>query len=534
MTTIGEALIEQLEGLGIKVVFGIPGVHTVELYRGLARSGIRHVTARHEQGAGFMADGYARVKGQAGVAFVITGPGLTNILTPMAQARADSVPMLVISSVNQHDSLGLGLGNLHELPDQQGLAAKVAVWSMRIETDLDLKPALARAHDDFVDRRPGPIHLEIPTDVLGSSYRASHVDRQSERATCAKLDSDDVARAAKILSKAKAPLILAGGGARSAVGNLAKLAERLDAPVVLTVNARGLLHRHPLAVPASASLEAVRDLAREADAVLAIGTELGATDYDMYEDGGLPDLVNLVRVDICPDQLDRRAATLPLCGSVDSVLNALLPHLTGSGAGQGKGSERAAATRKAALNELSPNMRADLSMLEAIRDARPGSIIVGDSTQPIYAGNLYFDHDRSGGWFNAATGYGALGYAIPAAIGAALADPHASVICLIGDGGAQFTLTEMLTAVDENLPITFIIWNNRGYREIENAMTSAGVEVTGCDPTPPAFADVARAFSMPYHHCPNEAERVQQLLRSDVTQDGPVMIEVDATLDPHP
>ncbi len=122
-----------LEAHGVDTVFGIPGVHTVELYRGLARSKIRHVTPRHEQGAGFMADGYARVSGKPGVAFVITGPGLTNTITAMAQARADSVPMLVISGVNATATLGKGLGYLHELPDQRGMMEKVALFSHRID-----------------------------------------------------------------------------------------------------------------------------------------------------------------------------------------------------------------------------------------------------------------------------------------------------------------------------------------------------------------------------------------------------------------
>ena len=121
MTTVGEGLVKLLEARGVEIVFGIPGVHTIELYRGLAASSIRHVTPRHEQSAGFMADGYARATGKPGVAFVITGPGLTNAITAMAQARADSVPMLVISGVNRRETLGKGLGYLHELPDQLGL-----------------------------------------------------------------------------------------------------------------------------------------------------------------------------------------------------------------------------------------------------------------------------------------------------------------------------------------------------------------------------------------------------------------------------
>ena len=172
MTTVGEALVTLLERHGVDTVFGIPGVHTVELYRGLARSKIRHVTPRHEQGAGFMADGYARACGKPGVAFVITGPGLTNTITAMAQARADSVPMLVISGVNQTASLGKGLGYLHELPDQRGMMEKVALSSTRIEGPAELQATIERAFALFKASRPGPVHIEIPLDIMGMPAKA--------------------------------------------------------------------------------------------------------------------------------------------------------------------------------------------------------------------------------------------------------------------------------------------------------------------------------------------------------------------------
>ena len=529
MTTIGEALIEQLEARGVDVVFGIPGVHTIELYRGLAGSSIRHITPRHEQGAGFMADGYARVSGKPGVAFVITGPGLTNILTPMAQARADSVPMLVISSTNDLASLGLGLGDLHELPDQRGLAAKVAKRSIRIESSADLKPAFRQVYDGFAHLRPGPAQIEIPKDVLGMTYSPEQEAADPASPPHPGLDPDVIAQAADILSKAKAPLILAGGGGRAAEAELKEIATILNAPVVLTVNARGLLYQHPLAVPASPSLTAVRKLIQKADAIVAVGTELGATDYDMYEDGKSPDLNQLIRIDICKDQLHRHPATLRLQGDAALVLQDLCKALPLKTTPKDDGHVRAETTRTSAFGELSPEMHAQISMLNAIREAVPKSIIVGDSTQPIYAGNLYVDHDRPSGWFNAATGYGALGYAIPAAIGASFAAPDARIICLIGDGGAQFTLTDMLTAVDEQLPVTFIIWNNRGYLEIETSMRSAGVEVTGCDPTPPNFADVAKAFNMPYQHCAMRPDVLGKVLQDRVAETGPMLIEIDAT-----
>jgi len=154
VTTVGESLVMLLEAHGVDTVFGIPGMHTVELYRGLAGSRIRHVTPRHEQGAGFMADGWARVSGRPGVAFVITGPGLTNAITAMAQARADSVPMLVISGVNPVVTLGRGLGYLHELPDQRGLMEKVALGSFRSRRPRSFPGSSPRRSGSARDRGP--------------------------------------------------------------------------------------------------------------------------------------------------------------------------------------------------------------------------------------------------------------------------------------------------------------------------------------------------------------------------------------------
>ena len=523
MTTVGEALVKALEVRGVRVVFGIPGVHTVELYRGLAGSSIRHVTPRHEQGAGFMADGYARVSGQPGVAFVITGPGLTNTLTPMGQARADSVPMLVLSGVNQRDTLGKGLGHLHELPDQRGMTALVALSSERVEAPAALGPALDRAFAGFASGRPGPRHIEVPTDVMG----LQSVPAAPQALPAPTLPAPDlIADAAARLARASTPLILAGGGAKRAGEALRQLAEALDAPVVQTVNARGLMHGHPLTVPASPSLEPVRDLIRAADTVLAIGTEFGPTDYDMYGGGGLPWPKELIRVEIDPAQLARHPADLALQGHAEAILPALVALLPGRRTTGG--AARADAARAGAWAALDEPMRAQIAILNAVRDSLPGSIFVGDSTQAIYAGNLYYDHDRPGGWFNAATGFGALGFAIPAAIGAAFAAPEAPVVCLAGDGGAQFTLAELMTAVDERLPIVFLIWNNRAYGEIASSMEAAGVSVIGCHPTPPDFEAVARSCALPYRRAGMSPADVAEAIGELKPAAGPVMIEIDA------
>ncbi|MFY2824573.1 5-guanidino-2-oxopentanoate decarboxylase [Ruegeria sp. MALMAid1280] len=522
--TVGEALVAELRRRDVDCVFGIPGVHTVELYRGLANSGIRHVTPRHEQGAGFMADGYARASGKPGVAFVITGPGLTNTLTPMAQARADSVPMLVVSGVNTTASLGKGFGHLHELPDQLGLAQTVALMSEQISDASELDPVVDRIFHRLASGRPGPAHIEVPLDVAAAEYAAAP---SVPPAPVSLADPNLIQQAAVRLAEAQRVVILTGGGAKRVETGLRELAETLDAPIVQTVNARGLMHGHPLIVPASPSLNSVRELIEDADCVLALGTELGPTDFDMYATGQISAMSGLIRVDRCRDQLSRHKADLTIHDDVDMVIPALLAALPAAKKKSG-GAKRAALSRAAAWNEIGADYRLQVEVLNAIRDAVPAALIVGDSTQPIYAGNLYYDHDRAGGWFNAATGYGALGYGIPAAIGAAIADPTARVICIVGDGGAQFSLPEIMAAVDENLPVTFMIWNNHGYREIATSMQNVGVTVIGCDPSPPDFAATAKSFGIPFSSASFEPDAIAQVLRAATHIDGPSMIEVTA------
>ena len=165
--TCGEALMHLLKDYGVEAVFGIPGEHTLELYRGIESSGVRHVLTRHEQGAGFMADGYGRVTGHPGVCTLITGPGVTNCATPLAQAYADSIPMLLISSANRSESLGKGWGCLHELSDQSAVTAPLTAFSAMVRTPEDIPELIAQAFTVFHSRRPRPVHISIPIDLLG-------------------------------------------------------------------------------------------------------------------------------------------------------------------------------------------------------------------------------------------------------------------------------------------------------------------------------------------------------------------------------
>ena len=203
MPTCGENLVKLLEAYGVELIFGIPGVHTVELYRGLPATRIRHITPRHEQGAGFMADGYARVTGKPGVCFIVTGPGMTNISTAMGQAYGNSVPMLVISAVNAREQLGMQQGRLHELRSQQNLVAGVSAFSHTLLSPEQLPGILACAFAVFASERPRPVHIEIPLDVIVAEMDESAAKKWPLRQT--RSVEGDRARGSELSCVGKAP-----------------------------------------------------------------------------------------------------------------------------------------------------------------------------------------------------------------------------------------------------------------------------------------------------------------------------------------
>ncbi|WP_404942239.1 5-guanidino-2-oxopentanoate decarboxylase [Pseudomonas danubii] len=535
MATCGEVLVKLLEGYGVEQVFGIPGVHTVELYRGLARSPIQHVTPRHEQGAGFMADGYARTSGKPGVCFIITGPGMTNITTAMGQAYADSIPMLVISSVQTRSQLGGGRGKLHELPNQSALVSGVAAFSHTLMSADELPVVLARAFALFQAGRPRPVHIEIPLDVLVQD--ADHL-LASEPVTIARAGAapDAVARMSQLLATAKRPLILAGGGAIDAAAPLTRLAELLQAPVALTINAKGMLpSAHPLLIGSTQSLVATRALVAEADVVLAIGTELAETDYDVTFAGGFEIPGALLRIDIDADQTVRnyppKVALVADAGNAAQALLAELSRHTLSERSSDWGQARAAALRSELENLWDTPTRAQTLFLETVVQELPEIVLVGDSTQPVYSGNLTFNPEQPRRWFNSSTGYGTLGYALPAAIGAWLGGASQSsqrrpVACLIGDGGLQFTLAELACAVEARTPIIVLLWNNQGYEEIKKYMVNRAIEPVGVDIYTPDFIAVAKGLGCAAERI-DSVEQLRAALRMAVDRQGPTLIEVD-------
>ena len=216
MLTVGEALVDLLEQYGVDTVFGIPGTHSIELYRGLENSTIRHILPRHEQGGGFMADGYARATGKPGVCFVITGPGVTNIATPMGEAYMDSIPMLVISPVNNPDPSKYNRGRLHEITDQAAVTEPITAFSATVNHADQIPELIARAFTIFTSGQPRPVHISIPLEIM-----PQQIDQPWQAVSLPKppqASKQQLQQAAAMITQAESPLIIAGGGCRFCCG----------------------------------------------------------------------------------------------------------------------------------------------------------------------------------------------------------------------------------------------------------------------------------------------------------------------------
>ncbi|HCU95463.1 MAG TPA: acetolactate synthase [Actinobacteria bacterium] len=520
--TGGQAVVDTLIAHGVDTVFGIPGTHSLPLYAALARCPIRHVTPRSEQGGGYAADGYARSSGRPGVCIVTSGPGLTNIATPVGQAYSDSIPLLVISPGMPAEIEGGDRGYLHEMKSQVGMMNGIASWSHRTRTHQDAVNAIDRAFREFATSRPRPVHIEIPLDMLAEP---GWVDTHKPYPGRVPAPLPDRLQAvADVLRHAESPALVFGGGARRAARQARKLAERLGAGVVTTVNGKGVLSEdHPLSLGASIRLQAAQAYLESADVLVAVGTELG--DSDLWG-ACLRPRGTVVRLDIDYSQLQKNVpAQLTLLGDAAGTLTALLEHLPGADSSHG--------SRKALLHavrgEIQCEAKADgaewielLSVLE--HSLSKDAIVTGDSAMVCYYGFAHFYPQQHPSSFLYPTGFATLGFSLPAAIGAKIAEPTRQVVALSGDGGLLFTVGEIATAVEQRLGIPIIIVNNQGYGEIRRQMVQAGMPRIGVDLANPDFADLARAFGS--HGVSTELDGLEDALGNALDRDLPTIIEL--------
>jgi 5-guanidino-2-oxopentanoate decarboxylase len=509
----GEALVGLLEAYGVDMIFGIPGVHNVEMYRALPRSGIRHVLVRHEQGAGFMADGYARATGKPGVCFTITGPGLTNILTPLGQAWSDSSNVLVISSALDIKDAAQGRGRLHEMIDQRGAAAAVTSLHMRAYTPKDVRDAVTRAFANFASQRPRPAYIEIPLDLLKEPAGEGWVARGLPAIPSPSKAQID--KAVAKLNDAKKPLIILGGGALHAGGPAIAIAEKLKAPVITTTAGKGAVPAdHPLCLGYVMGRDGVWDMFAKSDAILCAGSELSETDF--WNDSMVIEK-NLIRIDIDPSAIARpHAAEIAILGDAREALEAIAGGIT-----ERAGDERASFD----LGEPDA-LRAMLGqVLQVIREELPPeTVICSDMTQIAYAANEVFPVSVPRTWLHP-VGFGTLGFALPAGIGAKFGVGERPVAVLIGDYGLQYTINELGTAAEHRLPIVILMWNNDALGQIRDDMVMKGIQPNAVTLRNPDFQALARAYGVKAEK-PGTLRSLAEAIRRALMADGPTLIEM--------
>ncbi len=520
----GHAAVALLETYGVDTVFGIPGVHTLDLYRGLADRKMRHIGVRHEQGAGFMADGYARASGKPGVACLITGPGLMNAATPIGQAFSDSVPVLVICSVNANADLGKGRGRLHEITDQRASIAPLTGFARTVKNAAELPGAVADAFKLFETGRPRPVVLEFPLDMLATTADIGQPKRlKAERP---KAKAEDIAAAATLIDNAKNPILIVGGGTVDYAAEVKAFVEKSGVLCVTTTAGKGVLpDSHPQSMGSTLVLPPMQKLLTDADLVIAVGTEMAETDswVDMLTLNG-----KLIRVDLDAATIARDyTPTIGIQADAGPTLAALTSAIKG---GRKADLDTAATIRKASRTNLTPLQQKHVKVLDALRAALPqDAIIVTDMTQIAYTANFTFPCEQPRCWFHPC-GFGTLGYALPAAIGAKIACPDRPVIAVAGDGGFMFTVQDLGTAVEQSLPIPILVWNNDAFGQIAKDMVELDIPELGVKPKNPDYQALAKSFHARAVR-PGSLAEMQEAIKAAFKADGPTLIEVHERAD---
>ena len=519
--TVGVRLVELLEEHGVDTVFGIPGIHTLELYRGLARSGIRHVSARHEQGAAFMADGYARASGRPGVCFLIAGPGVTNALTPLAQAARDATPILAVSTHANSDGCRRP-GSLHALPDQRRLIESAGIRSVVVRDPGELPLLVADAFPERSARPARPLHIALAPELLAEPCPRLEAVGGTAIVPPAP-DDEEIRAAAELLRRAERPLVILGGGGTGAAAGVLELAERLGAPIVLTGAAKGAVPpRHPLSLGTTIGLASVLELIRDADVVLAVASQLSEVEA-LPAAGAIELSGSLVRIDVDPQALASRPCAVALLGEASACVQALIGHCNSSSLGCDQAGRLAAVRQAIGVALDATGLTSWLNALQSAVDR--GCTFALDSTELAYAAHRTLEMDATMRWF-APYAYGTLGCALPMAIGARAGSGRPSV-ALAGDGGVLFTAPELATAVLERLPVILVVWNNSEYREIRVGMERAGVPRIGCDTGSVDFPALARSLGCAATRV-HSPDGLRGALQRFIEEDKAALIEVSA------
>lgn len=515
--TGGEAIAESLIANGVDTVFGIPGIQLDNLFDAFyrRRNRLRVIHTRHEQGAAYMAMGYAQSTDRTGVFVVVPGPGLLNSLTPLADAASANLPVFGITGQIPSAQIGLGLGIPHEIKDQMGAAGGVVDWVRRANHPAEVPGLVNDAFRHMRSGRRKPAVLEMAPDQMGARAPVE-LPPPAVPDPAPRSDPEAIAKAARMLAEATYPVIMVGGGIVGAEAALQALAERLGAPVVMNQNARGSLpEEHPLAH----HMLCGQELWQKADLVLAVGTRFSTPALAW----GRPELT-VIRIDIDPVQIRKPGrATLPIVADAAEAMRALLEALEGKTVkARPEGHERIRDELRRKFDALEPTA----GFARAMRDALPrDGMIFSDITQfgiyARYAMPMYLPRTFLMPGYEAT-----LGWAYPAALGAQIANPGRKVITFAGDGGFMFNVQELATAVQHHIPVVGIVFNNNLYGNVHGIQAkSYGGRHIAVDLKNPDFVALARAFGMAAERV-RSADELHATLCRFLGANAPALIEV--------
>ena len=531
-----KALIESLERAGAEVVFGYPGSNVVNLFDHIPEAGFRFVLGRHEQGCVHMADGYARSLGRPGVVIVTSGPGATNAITGLATANVDGVPLVLVSGQVPLSQIGT---DAFQEADMSGICRAVTKHSFLVQHADEIPRTVAEAFYIATHGKPGAVVIDLPRNVQEELTEAKYPERVSLRSyhpECA-ATPHEVARLAKYLNEAKKPVIYAGGGVISsgAASDLQAIARRADIPVVTTLMGVG---SYPTDDRLFAGMGGIYGAPRAqaalegADFILALGVRFS----DRVTDGAKPKkAVKIVHVDCDPSSIDKNVmVTLGITADIKDLLTTVSSRIRPASHADWISSLSTLETVKPAyqasvgqsinrkieksnnISTLSPAL-----VIDAIATAVKGeAILVTDVGQHQIFAARRFPH-REPRRFLTSGGMGTMGFGIPAAIGAAIARPDLKVVAVIGDGGAQMTAEELLVAVQEKLPIVFVVMNNSSLGMMRQMRPGGFVG----DFTNPDFTLLAKAYGMRSVRV-SKLDRLTSALKQAVNSKGPMLIEV--------
>ncbi|QEV18196.1 thiamine pyrophosphate-binding protein [Streptomyces alboniger] len=525
----GDLVVETLAGLGATTVFGLPGQHALGMFDALRRSSLSYVGLRVENNTGFAADAYGRITGEVAPLLLSTGPGALTSLAALQEAAAGSSPVLAIGSQVPVAGLGGGRhGYLHELRDQQASFRDIVKSVHTVRTASQIPSAIAAAWESALTAPHGPVWVEIPQDVLLTETTLPVVTAMDATPDEVVPRPELTAVAADLLVRAERPAIIAGGGVvrSDASGKLLALAELVSAPVVTTFGGKGAFPwEHSLSLQSWLEDRHTTDFLEDADVLLVVGSGLGelSSNYHTFKPRG-----RVIQIEADAGKLESNHPGLGIHADARLALSALLETIDAPREDPSAPERVAALLEKVreriAAQDLTLEQRILASVREALPDASPS---FWDMTILAYWAWSAFDARRPN-TMHSAQGAGGLGYGFPAALGAAVADPSQPVLAVSGDGGAMYSIAELATAKQYDLPVTWLIVDDGGYGILREYMSDAFGEATGTELTRPDFVKLAESFGVPGVRTTPESLRDD--LAKALAEPGPSVVVLPALL----